>query len=166
MVGCLAPQGSERTKGPLHSERPDFARDLGNTKGPNCHIYICIYVLWLTMKLLTGFVSNKTFKTQYFAALLAASTGVRLGPLPSLALFHRQWYLSCNIEMKMHHYKFLTFPNTNRWCHTSVGLFFFSNSSVRSGSASFDKSLFQTFLVCAGKTLSSNRICLFLFLDS
>jgi len=34
--------------------------------------------------------SNKTFKTQYFAALLAASTGVRLGPLPSLALFHRQ----------------------------------------------------------------------------
>ena len=25
------------------------------------------------MKLLTGFVSNKTFKTQYFAALLAAS---------------------------------------------------------------------------------------------
>ena len=39
------------------------------------------------MKLLTGFVSNKTFKTQYFAALLAASTGVRLGPLPSLAPF-------------------------------------------------------------------------------
>ena len=36
MVGCLTPQGSERTKGPLHSERSDFARDLGNTKGPNC----------------------------------------------------------------------------------------------------------------------------------
>ena len=40
------------------------------------------------MKLLAGFVSNKTLKTQYFAALLEALKGVRLGPLPSLALFH------------------------------------------------------------------------------
>ena len=39
------------------------------------------------MKLITGFVLNKTFITQYFAALLAALTGVIVGPLPSLALY-------------------------------------------------------------------------------
>ena len=33
---------------------------------------------------------QQTFIAQYFAALLAASTGVRLGPPPSLALFHWQ----------------------------------------------------------------------------
>ena len=111
---------------------------------------------------------TKHSKTQYFAALLAALTGVRLEPLPSLFLFHQQWYFSCNTEMKMHHNKFLTFPNTNRWCHIFIGLFFFSNSSVWSGAASFEKCLFQTltFLVCVGKIVSSNQMCLFSSLES
>ena len=36
MVACLTPQGLERTKGPLRSERSDCVRDLGNTNRPNC----------------------------------------------------------------------------------------------------------------------------------
>ena len=62
-------------------------------------------------------VSKKIFITQYFTAVLALK-GMKLRPLPSLALFFiRNDIFFCNKKMKVHT-KVLMCSHTHSWLHT------------------------------------------------